>query len=896
MNRFEQLNIKERPVTLALLHYGDHFYDAALRKYNFKEALHVYLKNNGYSIIVFFSLWKGIHSYEKEMLESFLNGGCVSESTNVNQASNETTHRVGRHGTGLFELHVQPEQPASNPVVVKKDKEGIWVDSRTNLTRDAQIAHLKCLPSFNNCIIIVEPGEVREFEIIAGDDQTHLLSDFIEVLKNVSLRDKNNHFILLGNTEMSNGDAVPDYIDPSNPKPCASSFWNSPYFLDLFLDNVSIQGEENIISSYYQFKGKDNPEGPVFVLPAPLINDIKNAFQFWRIINGKHWNIEWHEIIDVLIQISNGRGKTWVQKQHSIDEWERIFYKMDSLSIDKCRGWGVKRIDDYRKKLSELIGLRFFKEWLSSFENKIKVDKDYSLKKSHIFLTGNPGTGKTTVAQIIGGCLYELGLLSKNITVEVSGADLKYNPYKSAAMLVNEKVDEALGGVLFIDEAYSMSHTDEGHGMDPHGQEAIDTLTRRLEADGDKFVAIVAGYKKEMNDWLKKNKGLDRRFPEQIHLEDYNSDELEEIFYYMLEKEGKLIDESGKLALSNMMKYVIKHKPDDFGNAGWVSNIIGKLIKIRASRVVLQLDKLTEKDKNTIVFEDFLNLDSKDIYGWHPSTNTDSNEGDSMQRLNKMVGLNSVKIKIQRIKRSMEYARKHPNKKNKKQPMHFCFYGNPGTGKTTVAKLLGEILSEYGVCETNKVVCCDRSSLVAQFQGQTAPKTNAVVDSAYGGILFIDEIYSLTTGEFDSFGKEARDTLLKRLEDDRDKFTAIIAGYKRETEDFLSMNSGLKSRITDYIEFEDYTPEELHQIMINLLNDEEFSISQNGDAKAIAFINEAYEHRDIKFGNARWVRTLVEKAIEYMKDRVIENGIEGEMSTVISSDDIGMAIQEMGKI
>ena len=167
------------------------------------------------------------------------------------------------------------------------------------------------------------------------------------------------------------------------------------------------------------------------------------------------------------------------------------------------------------------------------------------------------------------------------------------------------------------------------------------------------------------------------------------------------------------------------------------------------------------------------------------------------------------------------------------------------------------------MCETNKVVCCDRSSLVAQFEGQTAPKTNAVIDSAYGGILFIDEIYLLTTSEYDAFGKEARDTLLRRLEDDRDKFTAVLAGYKKETEDFLSTNSGLKSRITDYIEFEDYTPGELRQIMINLIAEEGFSINQDGEKTALAFINETYQHRDNKFGNARWVRTLVEKAIEY---------------------------------
>ena len=124
----------------------------------------------------------------------------------------------------------------------------------------------------------------------------------------------------------------------------------------------------------------------------------------------------------------------------------------------------------------------------------------------------------------------------------------------------------------------------------------------------------------------------------------------------------------------------------------------------------------------------------------------------------------------------------------------------------------------------------------------------------------------------------------------------MLAGYKKETEEFLSTNSGLKSRITDYIEFEDYTPEELRQIMINLITEEGFSINQDGEKTALAFIDETYQHRDNKFGNARWVRTLVEKAIEYMKNRVIENEIEGDLSSVVTEEDIDMTIVEMKKM
>lgn len=888
MKRFESLQINDRPVSLALFHYEDHFYDAALRQYDFKEALHLYLKRNGYDTIIFFSINKGIHSFEEGMLAFFLN---VQGDQPKVQPKQSIMPRVGR-GTGRFDLrsHSSCDNQKKNALVYQ-GKDGIWLDKRST-SRDAQMKQISYnLLNRKNCVVIVEPSYgSSEFK----REQIEYLNEVIDCLVNENVKKNNNHFVLLANTTISTGYHIPANIDPSihGDDHVKSGFWNNPYLLGHFLNNS--KDDKGLL--HYSLKDVDSPFGSVWVLPCPTVDDCKNAFQYWRLVENKHYKVCWDEVYDVLSQLSISRGEENELAIHSLTEWKTYFKKVNEISYNSFKSFGVQRTDDYRNKLSRLIGMRLFKEWLISFENQIKVDKDFTLKKSHIFLTGNPGTGKTTVAQIIGGCLYELGLLSKNVTVEVHGADLRYNPYKSAAMLVNENVDEALGGVLFIDEAYSMSHSDEGHGKDPHGQEAIDTLTRRLEKDGDKFIAIVAGYEKHMKDWLAKNQGLDRRFPVKIHLDDYNSDELEDIFLYMLKIDGKLIDETGKMALSNLMKYVVKHKPDDFGNAGWVSNLINKLNSIRANRVVPHLGELSNEQINTVVFEDFKNLSTKDTYGWHPSMEKEQEEGDCLQRLNKMVGLKNVKSKIKRIKRTMEYEKKHPGNNKRKKPMHFCFYGNPGTGKTTVAKLLGEILSEYGVCETNKVVCCDRSSLVAQFEGQTAPKTNAVIDSAYGGILFIDEIYLLTTSEYDAFGKEARDTLLRRLEDDRDKFTAVLAGYKKETEDFLSTNSGLKSRITDYIEFEDYTPDELRQIMINLIKEEGFSINQEGETTALAFINETYKHRDNKFGNARWVRTLVEKAIEYMKDRVIENEIEGDSSTVVTEEDIDMTIVEMKKI
>ena len=873
MKRFDRFSIKSRRSTiLAILKYDDCFYDDGLRKYDFNEALHVYLKKNGYKTIVFFSKAEGFFSYEMKMLENFFDSDDgIQTNASLQMEEDPFVDELTGLSTLQFENDLKPKENFSQRHLIPK--ESFWQEQAIG-EQDSQIVDMKRgLKSIDNCVIIVDPS-INEFSSV-------VFEQLVSTLKH-GKKKRGNHLIVLVPTNM--------HLDriPTNMLRSSSVFLADQYFRSQFFDEIY---DEKTGTPFYELK-----DGTCYVVPSPTKTDIRNAFQYWRIVEGKHYKIVWHEIETLCEQLSTSRGNKGVLMTQSVNQWEEIFETVGDVSNKGFKSYGVRKIDDYRTQLSELIGMNAFKKWLVDFENRIKIEKDFSLNNNHIIITGNPGTGKTTVARIISGCLWELGLLSKNMPVEVGGTDLKSDHYGGGPIIVNEKVDEALGGVLFVDEAYGMAHEDDAHGHDPLGRESIDTLNRRLENDGDKFLTIVAGYPKDMDAWMQKNDGLASRFDQKIHLEDYNAIELQNIFMYMLSKEGKHIDEEGKMALSNLTVFIERHKPEKFGNARWVRKIKNQLLKARNQRIVGILDSLSEQEKNTIVFEDFKYLNEVDTCGWHPSISLEQKEGDCSQRLNRMVGLKSVKTKIQRIKRSMEYAQKHPRKNNKKPQMHFCFYGNPGTGKTTVAKLLGEILAEYGVCETNKVVCCDRSTLVAGYTGQTAIKTNEVVDSSFGGILFIDEIYNLTTSEHDDFGKEARDTLLKRLEDDRDKFTAILAGYKKETEEFLSTNSGLKSRITDYIEFEDYTPEELHQIMNNLIIEEDFCINQDGEAKAVAFINETYQYRDSKFGNARWIRTFVEKSIEYMKDRVIEKCIEGDMSTVITKDDIDMAIVEMSKI
>lgn len=260
-----------------------------------------------------------------------------------------------------------------------------------------------------------------------------------------------------------------------------------------------------------------------------------------------------------------------------------------------------------------------------------------------------------------------------------------------------------------------------------------------------------------------------------------------------------------------------------------------------------------------------------------------------MEQLTQLTGLELVKndvatlvnfIKIQKVRAS----------KGMKAPSlsyHCVFIGNPGTGKTTVARILACIYKELGILEKGHLVETDRSGLVAEYVGQTAVKTNKIIDSAIGGVLFIDEAYSLVTNSSNDYGKEAIATLLKRMEDDRERLVVILAGYTQEMKEFIDSNPGLQSRFNRYIEFKDYSAEELLQIYLGNLKKYEYVITDGAIEKMKRVINKAIINKDHNFGNARWVRNIFEKTLEIQANRLATDGnISNESLTTITEDDI----------
>ena len=526
-----------------------------------------------------------------------------------------------------------------------------------------------------------------------------------------------------------------------------------------------------------------------------------------------------------------------------------------------------RSMEDILRDLDSYIGMdevkAAVKEMAYSVQNAMQRAErglgEQEKMSMHIILTGNPGTGKTTIARKLGEILAAIGYLDSGHVVEVDRAKMVSQYQGETPKVVDALCDKAKGGILFVDEAYTLAPVSASGDRDAQGAQALEKLMKRMEDDRGQFIVIAAGYRTEMENLFRVNPGFRSRFNYFLDIKDYSPAELFEIMQVFAKQKKYIFSPDAQALTQKMIKEMYDSRDKDFANGRTMRTLFDQICKKQAQRLQgANISAMSNEELMTIVRDDI-------PYDAPQTVSVD----DCLKKLDGLVGLSGVKKEIANLAAflNLQIAR---GETNTFQGKHYVFTGNPGTGKTTVARIMADIFKTLGVVARGQLVEADRSKLVAGFSGQTAIKTNQLVDQAMGGVLFIDEAYTLKSNDGDSFGAEAIDTLLKRLEDDRGKFICIVAGYTDQMHDFIDTNPGLKSRFTQTIHFDDYTPDELTEIFLHLASGKNFTVDEETKAAIHRMFEQLYLRRDKNFGNAREARRIFNEAVERQSQRLVK--------------------------
>ncbi|MEV5711970.1 AAA family ATPase [Actinoallomurus sp. NPDC052274] len=566
-------------------------------------------------------------------------------------------------------------------------------------------------------------------------------------------------------------------------------------------------------------------------------------------------------------------------------------------------------VDEAFAELEAMIGLEPVKRQVRSIAASIEAARmraaaGFPTEKPmrHFVFVGPAGTGKTTVARAVARIFYAFGLLPTPQVVEVQRADLVGEYLGATAIKTNEVVDRSLGGVLFIDEAYSLVNAGDGQ-PDRFGSEAVQTLLKRAEDDRDNVVIILAGYEDEMEGFLASNPGLASRFGTRVKFPAYEPAELLLIAEYHTGLRGdRLGPDAGPCLRSKFEEVSRRGVLDELGNGRFVRSLVESAARARDVRIVHAGAEPAPEDLVTVHAVDveiaFAELTER--YRGYAETPTLE---EALADLDGMIGLEPVKRQVRAIAAQLQVAKLREEQGLPTHPptRHFVFAGPPGTGKTTVARVLGRVFAALGLLARPEVVEAQRADLVGEHLGATAIKTNKVIDSALGGVLFVDEAYSLVNPGYsggDAFGIEAVQTLLKRAEDDRERLVIILAGYDADMDRFLRSNPGLASRFAERVAFPSYGPDELLEIALTIAERAGDTWEEDAlDDLAGVFQRVCGLGRIDELGNGRFVRSLYEKACGFRDLRVAELGADVTTAdlTTLTTEDVRSAYADLAR-
>jgi SpoVK/Ycf46/Vps4 family AAA+-type ATPase len=538
------------------------------------------------------------------------------------------------------------------------------------------------------------------------------------------------------------------------------------------------------------------------------------------------------------------------------------------------------------EELDELVGLQDVKDKVRSIVDYLLIEQAGELfdieadrPPLHMVMTGKPGTGKSTVANIMANFLGEVGYLEKGHVVKASGSDLVAGNAGSAAEKTRAKLEEALGGVFFLDEAYAL---EQAGGM---GRAAVNELVDFMEAHKHELVVIMAGYDKEMDKLIASNRGLRRRIRWTLPFKDYSDDELGKIAEKMAGDRGRKIGRKALAALTEQLGR--KRSERDFGNAGAVETAVDEALRRQATRLAPKL-----REGEAVNLEDLAWLTSEDLIGPKPP-----DADDAIKSLDDLVGLDTVKAKLKEFASMVEWAKKRGKNPWDAIEPTFVFTGDPGTGKTTVARLLAKTFREMGFLPTENLVELSVGKILQPYLGQTAHYLAETMDTALGGVLFIDEAYLLAGGGYggnrnNPYADEAIGEMITHIENNRGKYVVVFAGYKDPMKGFLNANEGMLRRVPHVVEFDNMDAKGALELFERYAAKEDLKLS-DGAQKALPKAMAALIDMPA-WANGGDVRNFFNEVMRRTAVRIITGGEDGPLD-VVEAVDLQSAVAAMAE-
>ncbi|MDO4325828.1 MAG: AAA family ATPase [bacterium] len=597
---------------------------------------------------------------------------------------------------------------------------------------------------------------------------------------------------------------------------------------------------------------------------CPNALELCNMLNYFRLapnlrVDGKkvNLNVRMTEILDIALELKRcmSEGEKSIGIKQLYHKLLRYAATGQQLTAENCyQLFGEKRHLTGEQQIQRLIGMENVKKELLKFrghqttsEDKVRYLTSSRLRPNlpvperkemmHVVLTGNPGTGKTTVARLLGQLYFEMGYLSSGHVVETDREGLVAGYVGQTAIKTRAKVQDALGGVLFIDEAYALKREENTSGGD-FGQEAIDTLVKAMDEFKGQFIVVAAGYKKQMETFLHANPGLSSRFRLHLHMENYTPKEMRQILEMYLAERDCRFSENMQEQLDTFCENWVSQADENWGNAREAVNLVADLELNWKNDVKHETRILAGKEWK--ILEERHLPQEKRVYLISISKMREA----AMEELNRMPGLAYVKQQVEKIRKRMIMG-------DITTPGHYVFVGNPGTGKTMVARQMGQILRNHGLLKRGHLEEYTAGTLVNLVsRGKSFAE---LAEKALDGVLFIDEAYQLLNS---AVGEQVILDLLTFIESNRERLCVICAGYEEDMERFLAFNAGLKDRFSEVILFENYSGEELCSILELMLQEKGYQ----ADEKYLEYSLRALtRYVDIHgssrlFGNARYIR------------------------------------------